>query len=165
MPKNRSRRLTLAAFIAAVYAVLTVCLPVPQYGAVQIRIAEAMTVLPILIPEAVPGLIVGCFIANLFSPFALDILFGTAATAIAAFMTRKIGKRSLAPVPPIVCNALIVGFEIAWLETGMGETFWQMFAFNALFIAIGEALSCCVLGMILLKALENNSYIQRKLFK
>lgn len=165
MPRNKSRSMTLAAFIAAVYAVMTVCLPVPQYGAVQVRIAEAMTVLPILIPEAVPGLIVGCFIANLFSPFALDIVFGTAATAIAAVMTRRLKKRWLAPLPPIVCNALIVGFEITWLETGLGESFLPMFALNGLLIAVGEAIACCGLGMILLKVLGNNSYISRKLNK
>jgi len=80
-------------------------------------------------------------------------------------MTRRLKKRRLAPLPPIICNALIVGFEITWLETGLGESFLPMFALNGLFIAIGEAIACCGLGMILLKVLGNNSYISRKLNK
>ena len=72
MRKFTTRDLTLAAVLAAVYAALTITLPVPQYGAVQIRFAEALTVLPFLFPAATPGLFVGCIIANLFSPFVLD---------------------------------------------------------------------------------------------
>ena len=68
MRKFTTRDLTLAAVLAAVYAALTITLPVPQYGAVQIRFAEALTVLPFLFPAATPGLFVGCIIANLFSP-------------------------------------------------------------------------------------------------
>ena len=74
MRKFTTRDLTLAAVLAAVYAALTITLPVPQYGAVQIRFAEALTVLPFLFPAATPGLFVGCIIANLFSPFVLDVV-------------------------------------------------------------------------------------------
>ena len=68
MSKMSNRHLTLAAVLAAVYAVLTVALPIPQYSGIQIRLAEAMTVLPFLFPAATPGLFIGCIIANLFSP-------------------------------------------------------------------------------------------------
>ena len=68
MHKQTTRQLTFAALLAAVYALLTVSLPIPQFGGVQIRFAEALTVLPFLIPGATPGLAVGCFRANLFSP-------------------------------------------------------------------------------------------------
>ena len=87
MSKSRTspRNLALSGIIAAVYAGLTLFLPSPQYGAVQLRLAEALTLLPWLIPEAVPGLAVGCFLANLLgSPFMLDWLFGTLATLLAA---------------------------------------------------------------------------------
>lgn len=87
MRKFTTRDLTLAAVLAAVYAALTITLPVPQYGAVQIRFAEALTVLPFLFPAATPGLFVGCIIANLFSPFVLDVVFGSMATLLACLWT------------------------------------------------------------------------------
>ena len=114
MRKLSTKDLTLAAMVAAVYTVLTVFLPIPQYGEVQFRIAECMTVLPFLFPWATPGLIVGCFLANLLgSPFVLDWVFGTLATALACFMTARMPNKWLAPLPPVLCNAIIVGAEIA----------------------------------------------------
>ena len=83
MSKSRfsTRRLATAGIIAGIYAALTLFLPIPQYGGVQLRVAEAMTVLPFLFPEAIPGLAVGCFLANLLgSPYVLDWVFGTLAT-------------------------------------------------------------------------------------
>ena len=80
MHRLSTKQLTFTALLAAVYALLTVTLPIPQFSGVQIRFAEALTVLPFLFPAAAPGLVVGCFIANLFSPFPLDMVFGTFAT-------------------------------------------------------------------------------------
>ena len=153
MRRFSTRELTLAALIAALYAVLTVALPIPQYSGVQVRLAEAMTVLPFLFPAAAPGLVVGCFIANLFSPYPLDILCGTAATLIACIMTRHMPNRALAPLPPVLCNAVIVGAEIAWFETGFGPGFPAAYAFHALTVGFGELLACYVLGSLLLAAL------------
>lgn len=153
MRKFTVRDLTLAALIAALYAVLTVALPIPQYGGVQLRVAEAMTVLPFLFPAATPGLFVGCFIANLFSPYPLDVLCGSLATLLACLMTQRVGSRWLAPLPPVLCNAAIVGAEIAWFETGFGPGFLQAYAFNALTVGVGELLACVVLGELLLAAL------------
>ena len=147
------RELTLAAVIAALYVVLTVTLPIPQYSGVQVRLAEAMTVLPFLFPAAAPGLVVGCFIANLFSPYPLDILCGTAATLIACILTWHAPNRALAPLPPVVCNALIVGAEIAWFEAGFGPGFFAAYAFNAFTVGLGELLACYVLGSLLLAVL------------
>lgn len=147
------RDLCLAALIAALYAVLTVTLPIPQYGGVQLRAAEAMTVLPFLFPAATPGLFVGCIIANLFSPYPLDVLCGSAATLIACLMTQRMPNRWLAPLPPVLCNAVIVGGEIAWFETGFGPGFWQAFGFNALMVGLGELIACVLLGELLLSAL------------
>ena len=122
MRKLSTKDLTLAAMVAAVYTVLTVFLPIPQYGEVQFRIAECMTVLPFLFPWATPGLIVGCFLANLLgSPFVLDWVFGTLATALACFMTARMPNKWLAPLPPVLCNAIIVGAEIAYSAVGLGE--------------------------------------------
>lgn len=147
------RKLTLSAAIAAVYAVLTLFLPIPQYGHIQLRVAEALTVLPFFFPAATTGLFVGCIIANLFSPFVLDVLFGSMATLLACLWTQRLNNRWLAPLPPVVCNAIIIGGEIAFLQTGLSPTFWGAFAFNALTVGTGELLACCVFGSVLLSAL------------
>lgn len=150
-PKFSTRQLTTAAIIAAVYAALTLFLPIPQYGSIQFRVAEALTVLPFLIPAAVPGLAVGCFLANLIgSPILLDWIFGTMATLLAALWTSKMKHRWLAPLPPILCNMFIVGAEIAYFETMDGNAFWPAYGFNAVSVGIGEAVACYVLGMLLL---------------
>ncbi len=153
MRKFTIQDLTLAALMAAVYAVLTVALPIPQYGGVQLRVAEAMTVLPFLFPAAAPGLFAGCIIANLFSPYPLDVLCGSAATFIACLLTQHMPNRWLAPLPPVICNAVIVGAEIAWFETGFGPGFWAAYAFNAFTVCVGELIACVVLGQLLLSAL------------
>ena len=153
MRKFTVRDITLAALIAAAYVVLTFGIPLPPYAGIQLRVAEAMTVLPFLFPAATPGLFVGCFIANLFSPYPLDILCGSAATLIACLLTRHMPNRWLAPLPPVLCNAAIVGAEIAWFETGFGPGFWTAYAFNALTVGLGELIACVVLGQLLLTAL------------
>ena len=108
MKRMNIRELSLAALIAAVYAALTLFLPIPQYDYIQVRVAEALTVLPFFFPAAIPGLFVGCMIANLFSPFVLDIVFGSLATLLACLWTGRLKNRWLAPLPPVICN----GFEM-----------------------------------------------------
>ena len=158
-----TRRLAVSGIITAVYAGLTLFLPIPQYGAVQFPLAQALTVLPWLIPEAVPGLAVGCFLANLLgSPFMLGWLFGTLATLLAAIWTSKLKRRTLAPLPPVLCNAFIVGAEIAWLSTDGGRAFWSAYGFNILTIGLGEAIVCFVLGGLLMRALERHPDLRRK---
>ena len=151
MRKFSVRDLTLAALIAAVYAALTMLLP--AYGEIQLRVSEAMTVLPFLFPAAAPGLVVGCFIANLFSPYPLDVVFGTLATLLACVLTRRMPSRWLAPVPPVLCNALIVGAEIAWYTAGFGPGFWTAYALNIVTVGLAELIACAVLGELLLTAL------------
>ena len=154
MRKFSTKDLTLAAMVAAVYTVLTVFLPIPQYGEVQFRIAECMTVLPFLFPWAAPGLIVGCFLANLLgSPFVLDWVFGTLATALACFLTVRMPNKWLAPLPPVLCNAFIVGAEIAWYLVGFGPGFLAAYALNAFTVGVGELIACVILGQLLLTAL------------
>lgn len=152
MSKSRfsTRQLATAGIIAAVYAVLTMFLPIPQYGGIQLRVAEAMTLLPFLFPEAIPGLAVGCFIANLQSPFVLDWIVGTAATLVAAIWVSKLKNKWLTPIPPVLCNAIFVGAEIAWLSTGDGAPFLTSFGLNALTVGAGELIACAVLGLPLL---------------
>lgn len=161
MRKNSSvRKMAFAAILAAVYAVLTIALPVPQYGGVQVRFAEALTVLPFFFPAATPGLFVGCIIANMFSPFPLDILFGSLATLLACLWTQRMKNRWLAPLPAVVCNAVIVGFEVAWATTGFTAAFWPAFTFNMLTVGFGELLACYGLGTILISALERRPFFR-----
>lgn len=160
MRKFTTRDLSLAAIIAAVYAVLTLILPIPAFTGIQVRLSEALTVLPFLFPATAPGLVIGCFIANLFSPYALDVVFGTAATLIACIMTQHMPNRYLAPLPPVICNAVIVGAEIAWFETGFASAFWPAYAFNAFTVGFGELLACYILGSVLLAALPRVSFFR-----
>ena len=154
MRKFSVRDLTFAAIIAAVYAVLTLALPIPQYQGVQLRVAEALTVLPFLFPAATPGLVVGCFLANfLGSPMAVDWIFGTLATLIACLLTRRAPNRWLAPLPPVLCNAVIVGAEIAFFYPLEGMGFWAAYAINAFTVGLGELIACYVLGSLLLAVL------------
>ena len=152
-----TRRLTLAALIAAVYTAATLFLPIPQYGGMQFRVAEAMTVLPFLFPEAIPGLAVGCFLANLLgSPFVLDWIFGTLATLLAALWTRRMPNVYLAALPPVVCNAVIVGAEIAWFTVQDGGAFWPAYGLNALTVGLGELAVCYLLGVPLARLMEKS---------
>ena len=148
------RQMATAGIIAAIYAALTLLLPIPQYGGIQFRVAEAMTVLPFLFPEAVPGLTVGCFLANLLgSPMPVDWIVGTAATLLAALWTSRLRHRALAPLPPVICNMVLVGAEIAWFFPAEGMGFWAAFGLNALTVGIGEAAACFILGSLLLQVL------------
>ena len=152
-----TRRLTLAALIAAVYTAATLFLPIPQYGGMQFRVAEAMTLLPFLFPEAIPGLAVGCFLANLLgSPFVLDWIFGTLATLLAALWTRRMPNVYLAALPPVVCNAVIVGAEIAWFTVQDGGAFWPAYGLNALTVGLGELAVCYLLGVPLARLMEKS---------
>ena len=150
MRKMTLRQLTFAAVLAAVYAVLTLTLPVPQYGPVQIRFAEALCVLPFFFPAATPGLFVGCVLANLASPYVLDVVFGSAATLLACIWTGRLHSRWLAPLPAVICNAGIVGAEIALAQVGVGLAFWPAFGINALTVGAGELIACGLLGQFVL---------------
>lgn len=153
MKRITVRELTFAAILAAVYAALTLFLPIPPYAGIQLRVAEALTVLPFFFPAATPGLFVGCIITNLFSPYILDVIFGSAATLLACLWTQRMKNRWLAPLPPVVCNALIVGGEIAFAQVGLAPAFWGAFAFNAVTVGAGELLACYVFGPVLLSVL------------
>jgi len=140
--------LARSALIAAAYALLVVFFAPLSYGPVQVRIAEALTLLPWLWVEAVPGLFLGCLIANLFGGFGLvDVIFGSSATLIAAVMTRLMPNKILAALPPVVVNALVVGGYLSYLTE-------VSFPFAAMYVGVGQAVACYALGLPLLAALE-----------
>ena len=161
MRNNTTRRLCIAGVVGALYAVLTLTLPMFSFSALQVRFSEALTVLPFLFPETIPGLAVGCFIANLVgSPFALDWIVGPLATLLAALWTSRSKHVWLAPLPPVLCNALIIGGEIAWCETGFSAAFPALWGYNALTVGIGELLACYLLGTLLLRLLPRIPYFR-----
>lgn len=156
MRKIDVRQITLCAMVAALYAVLSYFGSIfgLTYGPVQFRFAEALCVLPFLFPATAPGLFVGCLITNLMSTVGpLDVVLGSLATLLAAVWTSRMPNRRLAPLPPVLCNGLIIGAMIAWYEVGFGPGFWGMFAFNGLTVALGELGACYVLGSLLLTVL------------
>ena len=164
MSKSRftTRQLATAGIIAGIYAGLTLILPIPQYHGVQLRVAEAMTLLPFLFPEAIPGLAVGCFLANLLgSPFVLDWVFGTLATLLAALWTRKMPNKYLAALPPVLCNAVIVGAEIAYFAILDGDAFWPAYALNAATVGLGELIACYLLGVPLINWISKTPGLRR----
>lgn len=159
------RQIALSGVIAAVYAVLSLFSSVfgIAYGPIQCRFSEALTVLPFFFPEAVPGLFIGCVVTNLMSTVGpLDLIFGSLATLLAALWTRRMPNKWLAPLPPVICNAVIVGAMIAWYEVGFTEAFWGMFAFNALTVGIGEAIACYVLGLLLLQVVSRTPALRNQ---
>lgn len=152
--RSRTQQLAAAGLIAGIYATVTLLAPIPQYMGIQFRVAEALTVLPYLFPEAIPGLAVGCFLANLLgSPLVLDWVFGTLATLLAALWTRRMPSLHLAALPPVICNAVIVGAEIAWFCVQDGDAFLPAYALNAFTVGLGEAVACYALGVPLLRLL------------
>ncbi|MCI8317430.1 MAG: QueT transporter family protein [Lachnospiraceae bacterium] len=143
--------LVQGAAIAAIYVVLTVVFAPFGFGEIQLRVSEALTILPYFTPAAIPGLFVGCIIGNtLGGAIPVDIIFGSLATLIAAVFTYLLRhRRYLAPVPPVAANALIVPFVLRY---GYGVPL--PIPFMMLTVGIGEVLSCGVMGMALLFALE-----------
>ena len=158
MSKSRftTKQLTTAGIIAAIYTAMSLLSSVfgIAYGPIQCRFSEALTVLPFFLPEAIPGLFIGCIVTNLMSTVGpLDLILGSLATLLAALWTARVRKYWMAPLPPVLCNAVIIGAMIAWYEVGFTEAFWGMFAFNALTVGIGETIACYGLGLLLIKAL------------
>ena len=145
--------ITQSAMIAAIYVVFTVFIASFNLasGAIQIRVSEAMTVLPAFTGAAVPGLFAGCLLANLITGCApMDVLFGSIATLIGALGTYALRKkhRFLASVPPILANTLIVPFVLRYVYNIPGSI-----PFFMLTVGAGEVVSCGILGQILYHAL------------
>lgn len=146
MKKNYTRYITQAALIAAVYTALTLILAPISYGAVQVRISEALTILPAIFPSAVPGLFIGCILANTLGPSAgiLDIVFGSLATLLAASLSYLLRKQTwLVPLPPVVVNAVVIGIVISRVNN-------LPLVLTMLEVGVGQIAACYILGMPLL---------------
>lgn len=140
-----------AAAIAAIYVVLTVVLAPLSFGEVQIRFAEALTILPYFTPAAIPGLFVGCIIGNFMGgAIPVDIICGSIATLIGAVGSYALRKHKfLVPVPPVLANTVIVPFVLFY---GYGINL--PIPLMMLSVGAGEVISCGVLGLVILFALD-----------
>lgn len=154
--KKKTLFITQAAAIAAIYIVLVFVFQYSSFGPIQFRIAEALTVLPYFTPAAIPGVTIGCFLSNiLFKADILDIIFGSSATLIAAFLSYKLRfNKFLVPIPPIVVNALIIPWilKYAYFEA-------DPIPLMMLTVGLGQVVSVGIIGMILLFALDKVKHV------
>lgn len=165
--RNGYKKITYIAMIAAMYTVLSMAIAPLTFGPVQVRVSEALVLLPIYGFASVYGVTLGCVITNAIGAFIgmsilgpIDIVVGSLATLIAAIMTAKLGKIRfkglplLAAVPPILVNGIVIGYELMLALSGGKNmaVFWTNFAS----VAFGEFLSCMILGMIMVYFIEKN---------
>lgn len=152
--KKTAGFITRAAIIAAVYAALTILLAPLSFGAVQCRISEALTVLPMLTPAAVPGLFVGCMAANFFTTAEpVEVIFGSLATLVSAILTYKTRRNKwLAVSFPVVVNAVVVGGYLGIYFTTEFPVWLTM-----VLVGLGQLLACYGLGMPLYHILEKRN--------
>ncbi len=154
--------LTHAAVIAALYVVLTMIANAMGLAnhAIQVRFSEALTILPVFTPAAVPGLFAGCLLSNLLTGCAVfDVIFGSLATLLGALGTYFLRRSSkwLAPISPIISNTLIVPFVLAYVYRFEGSVPYFMAT-----VCIGELISCGILGMLLFSILHKHA---RQIFR
>lgn len=164
--KNTSLRdIVFSALVGALYVVLCYFGNIfgLNFGVIQCRFAEALTVLPFLCPATAWGLFAGCILSNLLSPYGLpDLIFGSLATLLAGLLTARCRSKWLAPLPLVLLNGLIVGALLAWYETGFTAAFPGVFLFNALSVGISELLVCCILGLPLLVVLTETGIFSKQ---
>jgi len=137
-----------AALIAAVYATVTIALAPISYGQLQVRVSEALTVLPFFTPAAIPGLFVGCIVANIFGGGGpIDIIFGSLATLMAAYLSYKMPRKWLVPIPPIILNGMVIGSVLNYL-------YGMPLIISMLWVGLGETMACYVIGYPLMNVFE-----------
>ena len=169
-----TRNLVACAMIAALYTALCTTTAPISYGPLQVRIAEALTLLPVFSPFLIWGVTLGCALSNLVGFMTgadilgyMDIPFGTAATFLAAVLTYKLrgvrfGKIPvLSALPPVLVNALVIGLELTWLESGGFVP--GIFLFNAFYVGLGQTIACFALGLPLVRVLERTGVAGRYL--
>lgn len=162
---KKTSYLARCSLIAAAYAVLTLAFPALSYGPVQVRVSEALCILPFFMPEAVWGLTVGCLVANLVGvtigvTLPWDVFIGTLATFIAVVITRRIRIKWLVPLPTVISNAVLVGTMLTYII--LPETEAIPLWYNMLTVGFGEVIACYGLGMPLFAVMKRVSGRNRK---
>lgn len=169
MNQSVSRRVKGAVF-AALYVALCLALAPFSYGAVQVRVAEALCLLPIFGREYITAITLGCFLANLLGSSTIDVIFGTLATFLACIGTYQLrharikGLAIPASLPPVLCNAVIVGLEISFFFMDTPATLPAVLM-NMLTVGIGEVISCTVLGVAMVKLIEATPALKERFMK
>ncbi|MDD7267012.1 MAG: QueT transporter family protein [Lachnospiraceae bacterium] len=154
-----TKRIVLTGVIAAIYAVLTYVIAPFAYGPIQFRFSEVMVLLAFVSPIYIPGLVLGCVLGNLMSPFgAIDIVVGSAATAIACLLMARIKNIWVASLMPAIINGLIIGLEIMMLSDEP-INFWL----TAGEIFLSELIIVTVIGVPILLMLMKNQVFKKKL--
>ena len=146
------RKLARCAVVAALYVVLCMALQPLSYGAVQVRVAEALCLLPVFGAEYIAGVVLGCFLANLLGSTIVDVILGTLATLLACVVTYKLR------------NVRIGGLAIPaslFPEPGSSAPLWLACVSNGISVGIGELISCTVLGVLLVKIIESNTALKK----
>lgn len=153
MKRNAAREIATGGIIAALYVVLTILAAALGLasGVIQVRVSEALTILPVFTTVAVPALTVGCVLANLITGCAFwDVVFGSVATMLGAIGTRMMKNMpQLAWIPPVISNVAIIPFVLMKVY-GVEDAWW----FLALTIGAGELISCGILGLLLYRTVE-----------
>ena len=150
MKKTGVRYIVYSSLIAAVYAALTLAFEPLSYGIMQVRFSEALSVLPYFTGTAVPGLFIGCLIANLLGTNGLiDVIVGSLATLISALIARRIKNRWLVMLPSVAVNAVMVGAELYFVF----ERVYSM-PYCMLFVGAGQLIACYGLGIPLMLLLD-----------
>ena len=153
--KHKTKFLSQAAIIAALYVVLTYLATMfgLSSGVIQVRFSEALTVLPAFTPAAIPGLLIGCFLSNILSGCVFwDVIFGSIATLLGALGTYALKRHVyFAPIPPILANTLIIPFVLRFAYGIPGSI-----PYFILTVGIGEIISCGILGIALMMVLKKH---------
>lgn len=151
MSERNTNYYVRAGVIAAIYFVLTFFLKPISYGVIQFRISEAMTILPLFMPSAVPGLFIGCIFANIAGGFGIvDIVFGSLTTLAAAYITSKAPNKYIAVLPPILLNAFIVSIWVSRITS-------TPYMYSVGTIGFGEFVTAGILGVVLASVFERVS--------
>lgn len=148
-PRITTRSLAAAGIVAALYTALTLIFAPISFAQIQFRISEALTLLPVISPASVPGLYIGCLIANFITgqPWQ-DVIFGSLATLLAAILTRRFRENIwLAALMPVLINALVIG-AMLWLVYGLHPYI------SFLTVGAGQAAVCYLLGVPMVKLLK-----------
>lgn len=157
----KAKNITKIGIIAALYALLTLASGLfgLSNGPIQIRLSEALTILPVFTKAAIPGLAIGCLISSIFTveTTVWDILFGSLATLLAAMLTRRFRRHKILPyASPIVINSLIIPMVLVW-GTGIELPIWLV----AIYIFISEFLSAGLIGYLMRGIVNNNNDLKR----
>lgn len=153
--KMTTKNIGVIAMIAAIYVLLTYLFAPLSFNYIQFRISEVLTVLPFFTRLAIPGLFIGTILANFLSPAGIyDVIFGSLATLLAAYLTSLTKNRYLAPLPPVIVNAVIIGVllgVVGGLPIGIP---WLI-----LYVGIGELGVCYLLGLPFIYLLERYRHV------